>query len=534
MLRPSKIIGTLFSSVAVLFLVNPQPLSQHAAAQEADPVGDAPLEWSAIVGHKQNGVVYISSGSNSVERFSARQADRALANLVDTGANWLALVTNWYQTSHTSTSIHPTSSTDLDADLAHVVRQAHQRGLKVMMRPSVALLDYPSHWHGEIGTGFTSEQEWDAWFTSYAAFINHYAELAQLTGADQLSLGNELGGTTQREDDWRWVVTGVRARYAGPLVYGANWGSEDEPGWWNAIDFIGISAYYPLASRSNPSLDQLRAAWSPLVDHLADLSARWGKPILFTEIGYSSLAGASRAPANCCSEGGTLALDEQANAYQAAFESLYSEPWFAGLFWWAWDTNPLAGGPCDGGFTPHDKPAEDVVRAWYGGATRSRSSPVIQGPVDYRGAVPIYADELGPGWVDASWSAVRDLRATASVHSGTRAISANLAGFGALAFLREQPDPVLNPSSRYLLEFYLYGAPQVLWGWLTDRQGTPSTKVRVDACNNAPATWALVRLELDNPSPHGGAPDKVVLQNGSGYRSSTFLIDDVRIVPLAS
>ncbi len=40
----------------------------------------------------------------------------------------------------------------------------------------------------------------------------------------------------------------------GPLFPGANWGNEDNVQWWDAVDVVGVDAYYPIApSNQNPS-----------------------------------------------------------------------------------------------------------------------------------------------------------------------------------------------------------------------------------------------------------------------------------------
>lgn len=117
-------------------------------------------------------------------------------------------------------------------------------------------------------------------------------------------------------------------------------------------------------NEDDPTLEELKAAWAPHVTTLANLAAAWGKPVLFTEIGYCSQDGANQRPWDWRT-GGSVDLQEQANTYQAALESLYSQPWFAGAFWWAWGTDAFEGGAGDAGYTPHDKPAEDVLRNWY-------------------------------------------------------------------------------------------------------------------------------------------------------------------------
>jgi hypothetical protein len=89
---------------------------------------------------------------------------------------------------------------------------------------------------------------------------------------------------------------------------------------------------------------------------------RFGKKVIFSEIGYCSIYGANANPAGCSA--GNLDLNAQANLYEAAYEVFWPQDWFAGIFWWAWTTNPQDGGPKDKGFNPLNKPAEKVMAKW--------------------------------------------------------------------------------------------------------------------------------------------------------------------------
>ena len=67
----------------------------------------------------------------------------------------------------------------------------------------------------------------------------------------------------------------------------------------------------------------------------------------------------------------------QANAYEAVFEFFASLPPSAavsGSYFWLWRTDTTAGGTMDSDFTPHGKPAEVVLRRWYGADTASMCS----------------------------------------------------------------------------------------------------------------------------------------------------------------
>jgi len=51
--------------------------------------------------------------------------------------------------------------------------------------------------------------QWQEWFDTYRAFINHYATLAQENGVEQFCVGTELVGTSHREAEWRDIVAGA-------------------------------------------------------------------------------------------------------------------------------------------------------------------------------------------------------------------------------------------------------------------------------------------------------------------------------------
>ena len=104
-------------------------------------------------------------------------------------------------------------------------------------------------WAGLIGTAFTSESQWQDWFTSYRETIDHYAAFAQNSMVDMFVIGHELGATTHRADDWRRIVREVREQFKGPITYSSlastasfPHGEEKRITWWDAVDYIGIQA----------------------------------------------------------------------------------------------------------------------------------------------------------------------------------------------------------------------------------------------------------------------------------------------------
>ena len=63
----------------------------------------------------------------------------------------------------------------------------------------------------------------------------------------------------------------------------------------------------------------------------------------------------------------TVNLEAQADATQVIFDEFWKEDWFAGGFVWKWFIHHSnSGGEKDNRFTPQNKPAEKVIRNFYG------------------------------------------------------------------------------------------------------------------------------------------------------------------------
>jgi hypothetical protein len=463
--------------------------------------------------------------------YSSPDADQALSELREAGPDWISLIVTRYQDTIASTTIYSAPGTPTDDDLVHVINQAHSLGMKVMLKPHLDLANDPTHWRGDIGVGF-SEADWIAWFISYKDFINHYAQLAQAYGADQFCVGTELVSTEARAADWQSVIAGVRGLFTGPITYAANQGSEGALSWWDKLDFIGVDAYYPLTNKNNPTLDELKAAWAPLVAGLKTLSEYWGKTILFTEIGYRSQDGANQHPWDF-QIGGTIDLQEQADLYRAVFESVFNQAWFAGIFWWSWEPDPLQGGPCDMGYSPHDKPAEDILRLWYGASPRPAAAQLPG--LDYTHSMPVYTEALATGWDNWSWPAegVFDFASMEQVYSGTYAIKAVNPSWGAVALHHN----AFDSSPYYWLELYVFKGsdPSNVAVWFNDENDAELRKRPVEDCRytgGQPITagaWTRVRIPLKDLDASNRLLSRLSIGNGFD-QPLTYYLDEVRLV----
>ena len=124
---------------------------------------------------------------------------------------------------------------------------------QVALKPHVDFLSDHAHWRGEIGPGF-GPADWDAWFSSYTAYMLVMARLCVDEHVPLLVVGTELVTTVPQEAHWRALIAALRNATAAAsppvaFVYGANWspGPAKVP-WWDAVDLIGVDAYYPVAA----------------------------------------------------------------------------------------------------------------------------------------------------------------------------------------------------------------------------------------------------------------------------------------------
>jgi hypothetical protein len=475
-------------------------------------------------GPKQQGMAYAAYWSG---QYGSPESDVALGNLAATGAEWLSLLVSEYQDSVDSTRIYATEATPTRPDLERAIARSQGLGLHIMLKPHVDPLD--GNWRGEIGRHFTASQ-WHSWFASYRAFIVPYAQLAQEHHLEQFCVGVEYVEASKHSAKWRQVVAAVRGVYSGSLVYAANHSGEElQIDWWDALDYVGVDAYYPLTSRADPSLGKLIEAWGAYTPTLASLHETWQRPVLLTEIGYRSVDWAASAPWDWQSDG-QVDLGVQARCYEAVFETLWHEPWLEGIYWWAWDYDPWTGGPVDTDYTPFDKPAEDVLRRWYGaGPRREPARPAVAA----EGSFVIYDQSLASGWGDRSWGcAWRE--ATLPAPGGERVVAADLEPWGGLAFGAEG----LDVSPYYWLTVRLRAtAPGARISLVChDGQDVTLNRVRLNHWRFSPdgqvpvGTWLQADIPLEQLGLAGGTLSRLTIQNWS-EQNAGIQVDAIRLSP---
>jgi len=259
-------------------------------------------------------------------------------------------------------------------DVARAIAMAHARGLSVMLVPHLWVES--GEWRAEIDP--KTDAGWDAWSRSYGAFVRGWAEVAQAAHVDLFSAGVELRSwvTTSHASSFAALVRELRAIYKGPITYSANWDDVDATLVLGELDVIGINAFYPLADKDGAQFPTLLEGGRRVQKKVRDLAATWQKPVLFTEIGYTTRADPAIRPWEWPDKMTNVHVDEhaQADAYRALVAPLLDEPSFMGFFVWRVYADPDdVSQEAEWGFSPRGKLAELVVRdafaaSWAGDA----------------------------------------------------------------------------------------------------------------------------------------------------------------------
>lgn len=242
-------------------------------------------------------------------------------------------------------------------------------GLEVILKPQIWIR------RGAF-TGYinmSSEQEWMIFEQHYRDFIMLYVCLAEEEQISYFSIGTELHDfVAARPEFWIALIAEIRTVYNGKLTYAENWDKIEEVPFWKSLDFIGVDAYFPLTNGKSPSVAELRKAWAPHKKAMKNLSEIVDKPILFTEYGYRNIDFAAKEPWDSSREINSNNNQLQANALEALYAEFWFESWFSGGFLWKWHhDHELAGGLENNQFTPQNKPAETIVKTFYGSLFRN-------------------------------------------------------------------------------------------------------------------------------------------------------------------
>lgn len=289
-----------------------------------------------------------------------------------TNSNWVSIGIIYFQAGINDTIIYEKSSLDpsipstiAESDLIGLIQYAHSLGLKVMIYPEIWIDGYAVGPRDQIPGS-------PEWFTAYQAKMVHLAEIAEANQVELFSVGVELWYTEDKEESWRQLIQAVRSRYSRALTYSAQYypGRIDTINWFDAVDYIGASCLFEIPTGGmDMTLTDLVAWYSGYRDTIQQASTKFGKPVLITEIAAYSLDGVTVWGGSANIHSTTQDLQEQADYFEACFETFADQAWVEGI--WVEDWVPTQETwyqndpqwPTSTAFL--NKPAERVIRSWF-------------------------------------------------------------------------------------------------------------------------------------------------------------------------
>ena len=329
----------------------------HPGDAALDSNGAAPLPAPVkLTGLPYRGVAMQLQRIDNVADYS-----RSVDQIAALGADTVLFTVDSKQENGSSTHIFLDMRSSPTPDkLGELIRYAKGKKLRVVLMPLV-LLENPrgNEWRGTI-----HPELWEEWWESYRDMLHHYATVAEANHVDVMAVGSELVSTEKENNigEWTRTIRQMRRDFHGQITYSANWDHYTSVPFWNQLDLVAINSYYTLGKNNQVTVPQIVNKWRDHQQALIAFERKIGRPFFFMEVGWCSQANAADVPWDYTQTTVPIDLDLQKRLYEAFFEAWYGVKEFGGFMIWAWDPN--GGGADDRGYTPHGKPAEDVLRKW--------------------------------------------------------------------------------------------------------------------------------------------------------------------------
>ncbi len=294
-----------------------------AGRSAADPLDLTPVRGITLSTHRAG------------QEWGSDQIVPTFERIAETGANWVAIHPYAWISPQGEVRFRGFEGDQTPRSVTRPIEEAHRQGLKILIKPHLGYWGSGFAWRGEIH--FDQAEEWTRFFDSYIEWMGVLATAAE--GADAFCVGTELDATLAHVQRWRECIEVVRSRIDAPLTYAANWGDYRRVTFWDALDVIGIQAYFPITEVADPDEAELRAGWERRLETLRLYSRSQRRPIVFTELGYNRSWQAAARPWTYEVDGPEAEV-LQARCLRVALSVIESEPAVLGVFLWKWFPEP--------------------------------------------------------------------------------------------------------------------------------------------------------------------------------------------------
>lgn len=291
-------------------------------------------------------------------KFCRKETKESLEKMRElTGADFVIFVPNGLQETPYSEEIcYNSPATMGDEELREMISYAQGLGMRVALKPTVNCKN--GIWRAYVNffdEDVPCEAKWGNWFAAYEEFQLHYARIAEETGCEMFIAGCEMVMSERREQEWRALIASIRKEFHGLVSYNTDKYQEHNVKWWDCVDVISSSGYYPVED------------WENQLDRIEKVVKKFQKPFFFAEAGCMSVDGSMHVP-NDWNVKGAAAPEQQAQWYETMLSACKERDWIGGMAFWSWTgrlySSKMALERCD--YEIYGKPAQDVVKKYYG------------------------------------------------------------------------------------------------------------------------------------------------------------------------
>ena len=272
-----------------------------------------------------------------------------------TNANYVTFVPTALQDTPQSETINMEKETVSETELKEMIGLARELGMKVILKPTVNCKN--GSWRAFINffdEDVPCEPKWSNWFESYTKFQLGFAKIAEETKCEMFIPGCEMVMSERRETQWRKLISDIREVYHGLISYNTDKYQEGNVKWWDAVDIISSSGYYPLGE------------WDNQLNRIEKVVKKFNKPFFFAESGCMSMEGSKMVPNNWALYGESD-MDGQCEWYKEMLSSIEKRDWVNGVCLWSWTDRLYHHKDAERqkNYEIYGKPACDVIKEFF-------------------------------------------------------------------------------------------------------------------------------------------------------------------------
>jgi hypothetical protein len=315
--------------------------------------------------------------------FSTSYLDSGLKRISQVGANYVVLSPTYSATRNTPPYLESVPGKDISwPEIQTAIIKANQDQLNTAIFPQI---NYPNSAAAYWASASRDEGWWNSWYDRYHRFMISMADLATLSGASTIIIGDPsvspsmsggklADGTSANspqdaDNQWRQLIKDIRANYSGTILGAVSYPSSDPlPGWLDSVDGIYVIYSAPLSQSSSASIPDLISIFqTDLNSNLLPSLSTLNKPVVLA-INYPSSSdaytGCTDTLGSCLDDwgNGQLDLSTQLKIYNAAIIAAEKDSRISGFV--SRGNKPIAA-VVDSSPSVLSKPSSDVLWFWY-------------------------------------------------------------------------------------------------------------------------------------------------------------------------